>query len=133
MQKRLSLNVLALLAAMLVMLGSALTGHEQVFGYSLVAVFGLIMAMGFFRRRTPATWLPPTLAVIALLIALTGMFATQSTEVADASDTVGGFQPGTAFLIYGLWIPAFLTLSVGSAFVFNHLSEGESDNRETDK
>jgi len=133
MQKRFSLNILALLAGMLVMLGGALTGHEKVFGYSLVAVFGLIMAMGFFRRRAPVTWVPPTLAVIALLIALTGMFATQSTEVAAASDTVGGFQPGTAFLIYGLWIPAFLTLAVGSALVFNHLSEGESGDRKEDQ
>lgn len=104
---------------------SALTGHEQVFGYALVAVLGLVMVLGFVRRRAPITWAPPALAVLSLLIAITGMFATQGAEVSDVSDTVGGFHPGTAFLVYGLWIPAFLTLAVGSAIVFEHLAEEE--------
>jgi hypothetical protein len=118
--------VLALLGGMLVMLGGALTGHEQIFAYGMVAVLGFLMAIGFVRRRAPVTWAPPAAAVLALLIALTGMFATRSAEVTSSADTVGGFHPGTAFLVFGLWIPAFLTLGVGFALVFDHLSDDDA-------
>jgi hypothetical protein len=50
------------------------------------------------------------------------MFANESAAVQSAGDTILGFQPGTAFLIYGVWIPAFFTMGVGFALVFDRLN-----------
>ena len=114
--------VLLLLAVMLVLLGSALSGAYRVFGYALVTFLGLLMGLGFVRRRDPITWLPPLLATAVLLIAFTGMFVNETAVVRDARDTVLGFQPGTAFLVYGVWIPAFFTMGVSFALVFDRLT-----------
>lgn len=114
--------VLVLLAVMLVLLGAALTGAYRVFGYALVGFLGLMAGRGFVRRRDPLTWAPPLLATVVLLVAFTGMFANESAAVQNADDTTLGFQPGTAFLIYGVWIPAFFTMAVSFALVFDRLS-----------
>ncbi len=116
--------VLLLLLVMLVLLASALIGAYRVFGYALVALLGLLMALGFVRRGDPVTWLPPAIATAVLLVAVTGMFASERAVVRTAADTVLGFQPGTAFLVYGIWIPAFFTMSVGFALVFDRLQQG---------
>ena len=52
-----------------------------------------------------------------------GLFLYQDAPVRSVGDTVGGFQVGTAFLIYGVWIPAFFTLGVGFALVFDRLDD----------
>lgn len=114
-------TVLMLLALMLVMLGAALTGTYRVFGYALVALLGALMTLGFGRRGDPVTLVPPVLATTVLLVAFSGMFATEQTLVLSARDTVLGFQPGTAFLVYGVWIPAFFTVGIGFAAVFNRI------------
>lgn len=115
--------VLALLAVMFVLLVAGLAGAYRVFGYALVAFLGMLMALGFVRRGDPVTWAPPVVATTVLLIAFTGMFLAESTEVRDAADTILGFQPGTAFLVYGVWIPAFFTMGVGFALVFDRLTD----------
>ena len=114
--------VLLILAVMLVMLASALTGAYRVFGYALVALVGALAVAGFARRDDPVTWIPPIVATTVLLVAFMGMFANEATEVRDATDPVFGFQAGTAFLIYGVWIPAFFTMAVSFALIFNRLS-----------
>lgn len=113
--------VLLLLVVMIVMLGAALTGAYRAFGYALVALVGLLIALGFVRRDDPLTWLPPAIATAVLLAAFVGMFAGESAVVRDVNDTVLGFQRGTAFLIYGVWIPAFFTMGLAFALLFGRL------------
>lgn len=113
--------VLGLLALTIVLLTAGLTGADRVFGYALVAFVGVLLGFGFVNREDPVTWIPPIVAVAVLLVAFTGMFAYESTEVRGPGDTVLGFQPGTAFLVYVLWVPAFFTFGAGLAIVFNRL------------
>lgn len=113
--------VLALLLVMIVMLVAALTGAYRVFGYGLVAFLGMLAALGFVRRAHPITWAPPFLATAVLLVSFMGMFAYENASVRDVSDTVLGFHPATAFVVYGVWIPAFFTMGVGLALVFEYL------------
>jgi hypothetical protein len=121
--------VLALSAVMLVLLVAGLAGAYRVFGFTLVAFLGMLMAMGFVRRGDAVTWAPPLIATAVLLVSFAGMFAFESAEVHGARDTVLGFQPGTAFLIYGVWIPAFFTMGVGFALVFDHLTDEAATQR----
>jgi hypothetical protein len=118
--------VLAMGVGMTAMLVAALVGSPEAFGYSLVGVLGLFMGLGFVRAHDPVTWLPPAVATLVLLLATTGIFVYDDTTVASADDTVGGFQTGTAFLVYGLWIPAFFTLGVGFSLVFDRLSDDDA-------
>lgn len=113
--------VLGLLVVMLVLLVSGLAGAYRVFGYALVAFLGMFIGLGFVRQGDPVTWAPPAVATAVLLIAFAGLFANETAIVRDAGDTVLGFQPGTAFLIYGIWIPAFFTMGLSFAVVFDHL------------
>lgn len=115
--------VLFLLLTLLTLLAAALLGRPQVFGYGVIVALGLFMGLGFVRRRDPVTWIPPLAATVVLAVAMTGMFLNQDAPVRSAEDTVGGFQAGTAFLIYGIWIPAFFTLGVGFALVFDRLAD----------
>ena len=120
--------VLALFVLMAVLLVSGLSGAYQVFGYALMAYIGISLAMGYVRSGRPITWVPPLVTTALLFIALIGMFAYQSTPVFDAGDTVLGFQPGTAFLIYVLWVPAFFTLSLGFVWIFRQwLGDGADE------
>jgi hypothetical protein len=113
--------VLVLLTLMLVLLGAAVTGAYRVFGYGLVAFVGLMTGLGFMRRHDPVTWVPPLLTTAVLLIAFTGLFANEAAIVQGASDTILGFHPGTAFLVYGVWVPALFTLGVGFALLFDRV------------
>lgn len=121
--------VLVLLGGFVAMLMAALTGSAQSFAYALVAVLGLFTGVGFVRRRDRITWVPPALAVGALLVSMAGMFAYDDVPVTSAADAVGGFQAGTAYLVYGLWIPAFLTMGVGFALLFDRLDDDTDDAR----
>lgn len=126
--------VLVLLGVMLVLLAAALGGAYRVFGYALVALLGLLMGLGFVRRRDRATWLPPAVATAVLLAAFTGLFLNETRQVHRPADTLLGFQPGTAFLIYGVWLPALFTMGGGFAVVFDRLGarhrSGRGRNRE---
>jgi hypothetical protein len=115
--------VLGLLLLMLVLVASGLSGAYRVFGYTLVVFLGMVSALGFVRRADAVTWLPPVLATTVLLVAFAGMFATDDAVVRSAADTVLGFQPGTAFLIYGVWLPSFVTLGVTFTLLFDRLAD----------
>jgi hypothetical protein len=115
--------VLALLVLMVVLLVSALSGSYRAFGYALVVFLGMLAALGFVRRGDRITWLPPILATAVLLVAFAGMFAYETAAVHDVRDALLGFQKGTAFLIYGVWIPAFFTMGVTFALLFDRLTE----------
>jgi hypothetical protein len=122
--------VIVLLLLMLVLLASALTGAYRVFGYTLVAFLGMLMGLGFVRRRDPVTWVPPLLATAVLAVAFTGMFTNEHAVVAHPGDTVLGFQRGTAFLVYGVWIPAFFTMGLAFALLFDRLSDEHEGSRD---
>lgn len=122
MSTRTDLFVLLLLTALVLMLGAALTGAYQVFGYALVGAIGVTAALGFVRTGVTASWMPPLIATAVLLGSFIGMFRFEHVPVTSPDDTWWGFQPGTAFLIYGVWIPAFFTLALGYALVFDHVS-----------
>jgi hypothetical protein len=121
--------VIILLIGFIALLAAALTGAEQIFGYGLVLVLGLFVGLGFVRRHDSLTWIPPALAVAVLLVALRGMFANQDVPVTSAADTVGGFQAATAYLVYGLWIPAFFTMGLAFSLLFDRLSEDADGSR----
>jgi hypothetical protein len=57
------------------------------------------------------------------------MFANQDVPVTSAADTVGGFQAASAYLVYGLWIPAFVTMGVGFSLLFDRLSDDVDGSR----
>lgn len=120
-QTRLDLFVIALLVVMLAMLVAALTGAYRVFGYALVAFLGMLTGLGFVRPSDRRTWGPPIVATSVLLIALTGMFLNEGIPVNNPADTLLGFQPGTAFLVYGIWIPAFFTTGLSMTLIFDRL------------
>jgi hypothetical protein len=119
---RLDRFVMALLAVMVAMLAAAVTGAYRVFGYALVTFLGMLMGLGFVRRGDRATWGPPATAISVLLVAFTGMFLNESSPVESSADTVLGFQAGTAFLVYGVWIPAFFTMGLGMTLSFDRLA-----------
>ncbi len=114
--------VLLVAILLVVMLGTGLTGSYRLFGYSLTGLLGLLAGLAFVRQGKPVTWLPPIAATVVLAAGMTGMFVNESVVVRSVADTVLGFHPGTAFLIYAIWIPAFFTLGVGFAVLFPQLT-----------
>ena len=121
--------VLGLLAVMVVLLMASLSGAYQVFGYALVAFIGMMIARGF-AERDRLTWVPPLIATFVLLLAFTGLFRYERVPVHSVDDTVLGFQPATAFLVYGIWIPAFFTMGLSFALLFNRLTNDARGERE---
>ena len=117
---------LGLLVLLVVLLVAALTGAYRVFGYALVALIGMLVSLGFVRRGDRRTWWPPAVATAVLVISFAGMFAYEAVPVTSAADTVLGFQPGTAFLVYGVWLPSFFTLAVSFALIFDRLVKGDA-------
>jgi len=114
---------LAVLTLAIVMIASGLAGNSRVFGYSVVLFIGLLAGLGFARQRDARTWWPPIVATLVLLVSLAGAFAFESVPVEGVADTVLGFQAGTAFLVYGVWIPAFFTLGLTYVLVFDRLAD----------
>jgi hypothetical protein len=118
--------VLLVAVLLLVMLGGGLTGDYRLFGYALVGLLGLLVGLAFVRQGRRVTWIPPIVATIVLALGMRGMFVNESVVVRSVADTVLGFHPGTAFLIYAVWIPAFFTLGVSFAVLFPQLADDGS-------
>lgn len=114
---------LAVLVLSTVMIGAGLTGNSRLFGYAVVLFIGLLTGLGFVRHDKPATWWPAAVATAVLLASLAGAFAFEAAPVYGVKDTVLGFQTGTAFVIYGVWLPALFTLGVAYVLLFEHLDE----------
>jgi hypothetical protein len=124
---------LGILALLVVLLAAGLTGTSRVFGYGLVAFFGLFAGLGFVRRGDPVTWWPPAVVTAVLLLSFMGMFANESAAVQGVADTVLGFQPGTAFLVYGLWLPSFFTLGLSFTLLFDRLTDDARGSHRKDR
>lgn len=116
---------LAVLVLAVVMIVSGLSGSSRVFGYAVVLFIGLLAGLGFVRERDARTWWPPLVATLVLVVSLAGAFAFEASPVNDATDTVLGFQTGMAFVIYGIWVPAFFTLGLTYVLVFDRLADPE--------
>jgi hypothetical protein len=114
--------ILLVLALLLVMLAAGLAGAYRAFGYAFVALAGLFTGLGFTRRGRPVTLVPPVLATAALAIGMTGMFLNETVIVRTVADTRLGFHPGTAFLVYAVWIPPLFTLAVSFALLFREVT-----------
>lgn len=118
--------VLLVAGLLVVMLGSGLTNSYRLFGYALVGLLGLLVGLAFVRQGKSLTWIPPILATVVLAAGMRGMFVNESVVVRSVADTILGFHPGTAFLVYAVWIPAFFTLGVGFAVMFPQLTTDQS-------
>jgi len=118
--------VLLVFGLLVVMLWAGLAAESRVFAFAMTGLIGVFAAVGLVRRGRRRTWVPPILASVVLAISFAGMFARQADVVTGPQDTVLGFHPATAFLIYGLWIPAFFTLGVGFALTFTDDVHDES-------
>ncbi len=118
--------VAATFIALIVLLVAGLSGAHHLFGYALVGLFGAFIGRGLARHGKPVTWFAAGLATLVLLVAMAGVLRNEGVIVTDVTDTVGGFHPGTAFLVYGIWIPALFTLGIGFALVFTLLEASDS-------
>ena len=119
--------VLATFVLLIVMLAAGLTGAYGLFAYALVGLFGAFIGRGLLVRGAVATWAVTIVAVLVLLGSVAGMLGQETFVVRSVEDTVLGFHPATAYLVYGIWIPAFFTLGVGFALVFEHLERAGAD------
>jgi len=106
---------------MLILLASGLLGAYQVFAYALVAWLGVLVGIGFARSGEPRTWLAAGVVFTCLVIGMTGILLNESVVVRSVADTVLGFHPGTASLIYGVWVPGVFSLGVGFVLLFDRL------------
>jgi len=110
-----------LFALVLVLLISGLLGAYRVFAYAIVAWLGVLAGIGFVRTGEPRTWLATLLLATGLFLGMTGILLNESVVVRSVADTVLGFQPGTAALVYGIWVPGFFTFGVAFVLLFDRL------------
>lgn len=112
-----------LLVLMLLMLAAGLAGAHWVFAYAVVTWLGVLAGFGFVRRGDARTWIAVALAFAMLLVGMTGILLNESVIVESTADTVLGFHPGTASLVYGIWVPGLFTLGVAFVLLFDRLVE----------
>jgi len=111
----------------LLLLGSGLVGAHRVFGYGIVLWLGVLAGLGFVRTGQPRTWLAAILVFVCLAIGMTGILFYESAVVSSTADTVLGFHPATAFLVYGIWAPGLFTLGVAFVLLFDQLIDSGQD------
>lgn len=117
-----------LFALILTMLASGLAGAHWVFAYAIVVWLGVLAGIGFVREGQPRTWIAAALVFLCLAAGMTGVLVNESVVVTGVADTVLGFHPGTAALVYGIWAPGLFTLGVAFVLLFDRLVDaGEGD------
>jgi len=116
-----------LFVLVLVMLVSGLAGAHRVFAYAIVAWLGVLAGIGFVRKGEPRTWFAAALFLLCLALGMTGVLVNESVVVETVADTVLGFHPGTASLVYGVWAPGLFTLGVAFVLLFERLVDGGGD------
>jgi hypothetical protein len=119
--------VALLFILMAVLLVSGLTGAHWVFAYGTVAWLGMLAGVGFVRAAEPFTWFAAIMAFTCLLLGMTGVLLNESVIVRSAADTVLGFHPGTASLVYGIWVPPLFTLGLAFVLLFDRLAGQEGN------
>jgi len=110
-----------LFVLMLILLVSGLLGAYQVFAYALVAWLGVLVGIGFARSGQPRTWMAAGWVFAWLVIGMTGVLMNEAVVVSSVADTVLGFHPGTAALVYGIWLPGAFSLGIGFVLLFDRL------------
>lgn len=106
-----------------VLLVSGLSGAHWVFAYAMVAWLGLLAGIGFVRKGDSWTIIAPILVFAGLATGTTGILLNESVVVASIADTVLGFHPATASLVYGIWVPGLFTLGFAFVILFDRLVE----------
>jgi hypothetical protein len=91
----------------------------------MVGGLGTLAGLGLVRRRQPLTWIATGVVFAGFFIGMNGLLRNESVVVRSPEDTLLGFQPGTAYLIYGIWVLAFFTLAGGFSLLFNRLGDGD--------
>lgn len=124
---RRDLVVAVLFVLVLLMLVAGLMGAHRVFAYAVVAWLSALAGLGFARLGEPPTWIAALLVCAGLSIGMTGVLLNESAVVSGATDTLLGFHPGTAFLVYGIWAPGLFTLGVSFVLLFDRLFESGND------
>lgn len=121
-------RVVALLFLLvLLLLGAGLSGAHRLFGLGIVVWLGVLAGLGFVRSGRPRTWLAAVLVFACLAIGMTGVLVNESAVVSGVADTVLGFHPGTAFLVYGIWAPGLFTLGLAFVLLFDDLVDDGGD------
>jgi hypothetical protein len=110
-----------LFVLVLLLLTSGLMGAHWAFAYALVAWLGVLAGIGLVRSGELRTWVAAVLVFTCLAIGMTGVLLNESAVVRSVADTVFGFHPGTAFLVYGIWAPGFFTLGVAFVLLFDRI------------
>ena len=110
-----------LVVLILLLLISGLLGAHRIFAYALVAWLGALAGIGFARAGEPRTWIAAIVVFAFLACGMTGVLLNESVVVKSVADTVLGFHPGTAALIYGIWVPGVFSLGVGFVLLFDRL------------
>ena len=110
-----------LVVLILLLLISGLLGAHRIFAYALVAWLGALAGIGFARAGEPRTWIAAIVVFAFLACGMTGVLLNESVVVESVADTVLGFHPGTAALIYGIWVPGVFSLGVGFVLLFDRL------------
>lgn len=121
--------IVVVLALLVIMLVASLVPSARTFAFSLTALIGTLAGVGFVRRGRPRTWVPPLAVAGVLALAFVGMFTHETDVVASVDDTLLGFHPATAFLVYVLWIPAYFTLSAAFAWLFDDTADAGEASR----
>lgn len=112
-------GILSFLVVLLLV--SGLTGAHWIFAYGITAWLGMLAGIGFVRAGEPGTWIAAAVFFICLLLGMTGVLINESVVVRSAADTVLGFHPGTASLVYGVWVPPLFTLGAAFVLLFDRL------------
>lgn len=104
-----------------ILLVSGLSGSYWVFGYAVVTWLGVLAGIGFVRTGDAITWFAAALVFVCLALGMTGILVNEDVVVRSTTDTVLGFHPGTAALVYGIWVPGLFTLGFAFVILFDRL------------
>jgi len=115
-----------LVVLILLLLYAGLTGAHWLFAYALVGWLGVLAGIGFVRAGEVSTWIAAVLVVTGLGLGMTGVLLNEAVVVTSTEDTVLGFHPGTASLVYGIWVPGLFTIGLAFVLLFDRIYKNDN-------
>ena len=119
--------VMLLVVLILLLLYAGLTGAHWLFAYALVGWLGVLAGVGFVRAGDARTWIAAALVAIGLCLGMTGVLLNEDVVVTGTADTLLGFHPGTASLVYGIWVPGLFTIGLAFVLLFDRIYRSGND------